>query len=59
MKRFFALLLPLLLPSCVSLPLPPSGEKSGSLGRLETGVRYFPPVNLDWFNPEIPTLKDK
>lgn len=59
MIRLSPLLLLLLLPACVSVPLPPSGEKIGSLGRLEVGVRYFPPLQMDWFNPEIPSLKDK
>lgn len=59
MKRLLALLPLLLLPACVSVPLPPSGEKMGSLGRVEVGIRYFPPVKIDWFDPQIPSLKDK
>ena len=59
MKRLLALLPLLLLTGCVSVPLPPSGEKMGRLGRVEVGIRYFPPVNIDWFNPQIPSLKDK
>lgn len=39
MKRLLALLPLLLLPACVSVPLPP--------------------VNIDWFDPQIPSLKDK
>ena len=57
MKRLLALLPLLLLPACVSIPLPPSGDKMGNLGRVEVGIRYFPPVNIDWFNPQ--NLKDK
>lgn len=59
MKRLLLLLPLLLLPACVSVPLPPSGEKIGSLGRVEVGIRYFPPVMIDWFNPQISSLKDK
>lgn len=59
MKRLLALLPLLLLPGCVSVPLPPSGEKMGSFGRLEVGIRYFPPLKIDWFDPQIPNLKDK
>ena len=54
-----ALLPLLLLPACVSISLPPSGDKMGNLGRVEVGIRYFPPINIDWFNPHIPNLKDK
>lgn len=59
MKHLLALLPLLILPACVSVPLPPSGDKIGSLGRVEVGIRYFPPVTIDWFNPVLPTLKDK
>lgn len=47
MKSVAAILL-LLLPGCVSIPLPPTGEGAGEWGRLEVAVRYIPNLSAAW-----------
>jgi hypothetical protein len=36
------LLLTLLLPGCVSFPIPPTGEDLGKYGRIEIRITYVP-----------------
>ena len=38
------LLLALLLPGCVSFPIPPTGEDLGKYGRIEIKITYVPNV---------------
>lgn len=38
----------LLLPGCVSIPLPPAGDHVGEYGRLEIMVRYVPNLSTAW-----------
>jgi hypothetical protein len=48
------------LTSCISIPIPPTGDKIGDYGSIQLSVRikYFPPQQkLDWFNPIIPQPK--
>jgi hypothetical protein len=35
----------MLLSSCVSIPIPPAGENSGKLGRLEMKLVFIPNVS--------------
>ena len=48
-----------MLSSCISFPIPPSGEKMGDYGTLVIGLKinYIPTNNLDWFNPIVPQPK--
>jgi starvation-inducible outer membrane lipoprotein len=48
------------LTSCVSVPIPPVGDKIGEYGKVQisVNVKYLPPENqIDWFNPIIPQPK--
>lgn len=59
--RAFLILVVFLMSGCVSVPLPPTGDRMGDYGRIEVGLKfkYFPPNNtkLDWFNPIVPQPK--
>jgi hypothetical protein len=59
MRILFTLFVCLALTSCISIPIPPSGDKMGDYGRVEIGIkiRYIPNDKLDWFNPIIPQPK--
>ena len=41
-KAWIALLL--LLPGCVSFPIPPTGEDMGKYGRIEIKISYVPNI---------------
>jgi hypothetical protein len=50
----------LALSSCVSVPIPPVGNKIGEYGKVQisVNVKYLPPEKqIDWFNPIIPQPK--
>ena len=50
----------LALTSCVSVPIPPIGDKIGEYGKVQisVNVKYLPPEKqIDWFNPIIPQPK--
>jgi len=58
----WALLLACFLPfGCVSVPIPPTGDRIGEYGNVKISLKfqYIPaePVNMDWFNPVIPQPK--
>lgn len=58
--KFLVAVTVLLLSGCLSVPIPPTGERMGDYGRIEVGlkVKYFPPdTQLDWFNPVVPQPK--
>ena len=59
MRILLTLIVCLALTSCISIPIPPSGDKMGDYGRVEIGIkiRYIPNDQLDWFNPIIPQPK--
>jgi hypothetical protein len=40
-----AAIIALMLSSCVSIPVPPAGENSGKLGRLELKLVFVPNVS--------------
>jgi hypothetical protein len=40
-----AIITAMLLSSCVSIPIPPAGENSGKLGRLEMKLVFIPNVS--------------
>jgi hypothetical protein len=40
-----AIIITLFLTSCVSIPVPPAGENSGKLGRLELKLVFTPNVS--------------
>jgi hypothetical protein len=47
----FCILIAFLLSGCVSIPIPPGGENSGKLGRLELKLVFTPNVSgaIDYF----------
>jgi hypothetical protein len=53
---FFALIFST---GCISIPIPPTGDRMGDFGRIQLSVsiKYFPQQKLDWFNPIIPQPK--
>jgi len=59
MRILLTLFVCLALTSCISIPIPPSGDKMGDYGRVEIviKIRYIPNYQLDWFNPIIPQPK--
>jgi len=59
-KIALALIICFAFTSCVSIPLPPYGDKIGDYGKIQLSlnVKYFPPEQkIDWFNPIIPQPK--
>jgi len=59
-KFTLMLLVCLALTSCVSVPIPPVGDKMGQYGKVQisVNVKYLPPEKqIDWFNPIIPQPK--
>ena len=71
MKPLLAILTLALLPGCVSIPVPPFGERIGEYGhlKLSVNIQYLPATNqttdagLDHaqrqFQASLKTLKDK
>ena len=59
MKIILTFIVSALLTSCVSIPIPPSGDKMGDYGRVQISlkIRYIPNDPIDWFNPIIPEPK--
>lgn len=45
MKSLVIILLAFLLTSCVSIPIPPSGQNQGKLGSIRLVVSYVPYAN--------------
>ena len=46
--------------SCVSIPIPPTGNDIGKYGKVKisVNVKYIhPEQEIDWFNPIIPQPK--
>jgi hypothetical protein len=58
MRILFTLFVCLALTSCISIPIPPSGDKMGDYGRVEIGIKIkYIPNEIDWFNPVLPQPK--
>ena len=58
MKYFLTIFSVVYLSSCVSIPIPPTGENVGSLGYLTLTFGYkFPRMNTEVYNS--PTIRDK
>jgi hypothetical protein len=49
------------LTGCVSVPIPPTGDKAGDLGYIKISLKfqYLPKTqpDINWFNPIIPQPK--
>ena len=67
MKYFLTLISLLYLSSCVSIPIPPTGEHQGKLGAIKLSVSYVPYANPDRKDSSVKyalehfskTIKDK
>jgi len=57
----FMLLGLVFLTGCVSVPIPPTGNKIGELGYIKISLKfqYLPAVqpDINWFNPILPQPK--
>lgn len=57
----FACLAMAFLTGCVSVPIPPTGDKAGDLGYIKISLKfqYLPKTqpDINWFNPIIPQPK--
>lgn len=47
MKYFLTIFSVVYLSSCVSIPIPPTGEHQGKLGAIKLSVSYVPYANPD------------
>ena len=51
----------LVVAGCVSVPIPPAGDRVGELGYVKVSLKfqYLPAEqpNFDWFNPIVPQPK--
>jgi len=49
------------LTGCVSVPIPPAGDKVGELGHIKISLKFqyisATQPDIDWFNPLIPQPK--
>jgi len=61
MKTALLLTVLLVIAGCVSVPIPPTGDRMGEYGNIKISLKfqYIPAVqpNLDWFNPVVPQPK--
>jgi len=59
-KKLAILTILLLIVGCISVPIPPVGDKIGDYGKIQISlaVKYIQPEKeIDWFNPIIPQPK--
>jgi hypothetical protein len=47
MKYFLTISFAVILSSCVSIPIPPTGENQGKLGALKLSISYVPYAKPD------------
>ncbi len=67
MKYFLTIFSVVYLSSCVSIPIPPTGENQGKLGSIKLSVSYVPYANPDRKDSSVKyawehfskTIKDK